>query len=114
MWRHLLLPTLLLAACAKGPEADLASIAEARSLGAEWALVNEQAGKGQLTKPYTVTMRKQLRDQLETVASSLTQPDSAYGAEVRVLLGQPDEAPPAELRAHVARLKQIEDSLESA
>jgi Tfp pilus assembly protein PilP len=31
---------LLIVGCSKAPDADLASIATARSLGAEWALVN--------------------------------------------------------------------------
>ena len=63
--RWLLLLILLPAACSKGAEADLASIGEARSLAAEWALVNEQAGKGRLTTTYTDTMREQLREQLQ-------------------------------------------------
>jgi hypothetical protein len=105
---------LVLAACSKGPEADLQYIGQARSLGAEWALVNEQASKGRLTPTYVRSMHKWLRDNLQTTASSLTQPDSRYGAEIRTLLAEPEDAAPAELRAHAARLKQIEDSLESA
>jgi hypothetical protein len=38
-----------LAACSKGPEADLQYIKQARSAGAEWALVNEQASAGRVT-----------------------------------------------------------------
>ena len=49
---------LLLAACSKGPEADLQYIKQARSLAAEWALVNEQAEQGKLTAPYVASMRK--------------------------------------------------------
>lgn len=105
---------LLLWGCSKGPGADLPSIGEARSLGAEWALVNEQAAKGNLTASYTETMRKQLCQQLHSSESSLTRPDSAYGKEIRALLQQPGNAPPEALRDHVAKLKQIEDSIESA
>ena len=105
---------LLLCGCSMGPEADLPSIGEARSLGAEWALVNEQAAKGQLNRTYTDTMRKNLREQLQSTQSSLTQPQSPYGEEIRALLQQPDDAAPATLRAHVEKLKRIEDSLESA
>jgi hypothetical protein len=112
--RWILLLALLPAACSKGPEADLASIGEARSLGAEWALVNEQAAKGHLTAIYAKTMRKALRQQLQTTSSSLTEPDSAYGKEIRALLAQPDDSAPAELRGHAAKLKSIEDQLESA
>jgi len=112
--RRLLLFALLLAGCSKGPEADLASISEARSLAAEWALVNEQAAKGQLNATYVHVMRQELRRQLETSATSLKQPGSRYGAEIRAVLRLPDDAAPQELRAHVATLKAIEDSLESA
>lgn len=105
---------LLLAACSKGPQADLQYIKQARSLAAEWALVNEQAGQGKLTPTYVSTMRQSLREQLQTSSSSLTQPNSNYGAEIGALLEQPDDAAPAELRARSDKLKQIEDQLESA
>ena len=114
MSRALLLLLLLLGACSKGSEADLQYVSQARSLGAEWALVNEQAGKDQVTPTYVRSMHHWLRSSLQTASSALTQPDSRYGAEIRTLLAEPDDAAPAELRAHADRLKQIEDSLESA
>jgi hypothetical protein len=113
MWRTLPI-LLLLASCSKGTDADLASIGEARSLTAEWALVNEEAEAGKLTATYTDTMRKQLREQLQSTAKSLKQPDSRYGREIGAVLAQPDDAQPARLRAHADALKQIEDGLESA
>jgi hypothetical protein len=109
-----LLLLLLLAACSKGPEADLQYISQARSLGAEWALVNEQASQGKLSAPYIDTMRKSVREQLRSAASSLSEPDSRYGHEIQALLSQPDDAAPEELRVHADKLKQIENSLESA
>ena len=112
--RSLLLLVLLLAGCSKGPQADLPSISEARSLAAEWALVNEQASRGRLTPTYVETMRKSVREQLQTVDQSLTQPQSAYGQEIALLLKEKAESTPEALRAHASRLKQIEDSLESA
>ena len=114
MLRRSCLVLLLLAACSKGPEADLQYIGQARSLGAEWALVNEQANQGHVTATYVASMHRWLRSNLETTASSLTKPDSLYGAEIRTLLAEPDDAAPDELRVHADRLKQIEDSLESA
>src|SRR6266487_2068972 len=114
MLRRPLLLMLLVAGCSKGPQADLASVSQARSLGAEWALINEQAIRGKLTETYARTMREGVREQLQTTASSLTQPDSRYGEEIQALLAQPDDAAPGELRAHVDKLRQIEDSLESA
>jgi hypothetical protein len=111
-WPSLLL--FLLAACSKGGEADLPSISKARSLGAEWALVNEQAAKGKLTGAYVRTMRSSFREQLQTTLFALSQPDSPYGEEIRALLAQPEDAAPEELRVHSSKLKQIEDTLESA
>ena|SRR5690348_14742960 len=114
MLRKPLLLALLLAGCSKGPEADLQYISQARSLGAEWSLVNEQASEGKLTAAYVSSMHQWLRQQLQTSSTSLTEPNSAYGAEIHTLLQLPDNAPAGQLRAHAARLKQIEDQLESA
>ena len=105
---------LILAGCSKGPDADLQYIKQARSLGAEWALVNEQAAQGKLTKTYVSSMHEWLREQLQSASTSLTKPDSRYAIEVQALLHQPDDAAPEELRAHADKLKQIEDRLESA
>ena len=112
--RWSLLLALLLSACSKGPQADLPYIGEARSLAAEWALVNDQAAKGQLNATYVSTMRAKLREQLQTAASSLTQPNSPYGVEIQMLLREPDNAAPPVLRAHADELKRQEDQLESA
>ena len=109
-----LLFALLLAGCSKEPDADLQYIKQARSVAAEWALVNEQASQGKLTPTYGASMHQWLRDELQTSAKSLSQPQSPYGVEIRALLQQPDDAPPAQLRAHSDKLKQIEQSLESA
>ena len=105
---------LLLAGCSKGPQADLQYIGEARSCAAEWALVNEQASRGQLTHTYVESMRRSLRQQIETAKAALTVPDSAYAREMATLMAEPANAPPPELRAHADKLKQIEDALESA
>jgi hypothetical protein len=114
MSRKLVLLGLLLAGCSKGPEADLQYIKQARSLAAEWALVNEQASEGKLTATYVESMRQWLRDNLQTTAASLTQPGTPYAQEIQALLAEPNEASPGQLRAHSDRLKQIEDALESA
>ena len=117
MGRNTLSLLLLLAASAcsrSGPETDLQYIKQARSVGAEWALVNEQAAANKLTPTYVASMHVWLRQQLQTASTSLTQPDSRYGEEIRAMLRQPDDVAPDELRAHVAKLKRIEDQLESA
>jgi phosphate uptake regulator len=114
MLRKPLFLILLVAGCSKGPNADLPSIGEARSLAAEWALVNQEAAAGHLNSTYVATMHKQLREQLQSASSALTQPKSDYAVEVRALLDQSDDASPETLRAHARKLKQIEDHLESA
>jgi hypothetical protein len=112
--RWILLLVFLLAACSKGPQADLPYIGQARSLAAEWALVNEQAVEGKLTGSYVQTMRQSAREQLQTCEKALSQPQSDYAQEITAILKQPDDASPAALRAHARKLKRIEDSLESA
>lgn len=111
-----LVPLLLVlaSACSKGPEADLQYIKQARSLAAEWALVNEQASAGRVTGTYVDSMRQWLHDDLQTASSSLTRPDSNYGKEIEALLARPANSAPDDLRAHVEKLKKIEDDLESA
>ena len=114
MLRRSLLLALLLAGCSKGPQADLQYIKQARSLGAEWALVNEQARQGKLSGAYVASMHQWLRQELQSASAALTVPNARYATEIHALLKQPDDAPPQELRAHAAVLKQIEDQLESA
>ena len=114
MRKLLLFLALACSACSKGPKADVPAIGEARSLAAEWALINDQAAHGKLNRTYVGTMRASIREQLQEAASSLSQPDSAYGREVQALLKEPEEAPAQDLRTHADKLKQVEDSLESA
>lgn len=114
MLRKSLFVALLLAGCSRGPQADLESIKEARSLGAEWALVNQQAAQGRLTATYVSSMHEWLREQLQTASTSLTEPNSPYGEEIKALLRQPDDAAPEAVRAHSDKLKRIETQLESA
>jgi hypothetical protein len=111
--RRLLL-CLLVAGCSKGPQADLQYVSAARSASAEWALVNEQAERGRLTRHYVETMRQSLREQVQTAKAALTIPQSDYSAEMDSILAEPDDVSPEVLRSHSDRLKTIEDGLESA
>ena len=104
----------LLGGCAKGPAADLQYIKQARSIAAEWALVNQQSEKGALTPTYVDSMHHWLHDELRAAQSSLTQPDAAYAREIEALLAEAPDAAPDKLQAHAQRLKKIEDALESA
>jgi hypothetical protein len=113
MLRSLLL-FLLIAGCSKGPDADLEYIGQARSAAAEWAMVNQQASEGKLTKAYVDSMHHWIRQQIQTSTTSLSEPNSSYGDQMAALLQQPDDASPPNLQARAAALKQIEDELESA
>jgi hypothetical protein len=105
---------LLLAACSKGPQADLEYIKQARSAAAEWALVNEKTAQDMVTQSYARSMHEWLRQDIETAAAGLSQPDAPYAIEMQALLRQPDDAAPETLRAHADALKRQEDQLESA
>ena len=113
MRRRLLLCMLMLGACSKGPQADLQYVSKARSLAAEWALVNELAAKGQLTDAYVSSMHKSLREQVQTATKALTEPDAPYAKAMQAIAAAPDDAPPRQLRAYSDKLKTVEDSLES-
>ena len=105
---------LLLWSCSSGAQSDLQYIKQARSLAAEWASVNEQARHGKLTATYVRSMHEWLQDGIQTSVTSLTQPNSDYGNEMKALLAEPAGAAPDALRAHANSLKRIEDQLESA
>ena len=111
---RILLLMLLLGACSKGPETDLQYIGDARSLAAEWALVNEQAEAGKLNATYVDSMHDWIGQQLQTDISSLTQPEAPYAAEIKELSRLPAGTSAQQLRSHAGKLKQVEESLESA
>jgi hypothetical protein len=114
MRRPLVLCLAALAGCTKGPPADLQYISKARSLAAEWAMVNQQASENKLTRAYVQSMRQSLREQVQTAAHALTVSDSDYAKEIDALKGEPEDASPAALSRHADKLKQVEDDLESA
>ncbi|MFL6729489.1 MAG: hypothetical protein ACJ8D6_11415 [Sphingomicrobium sp.] len=115
MMRRSLAALALLSGCSSAaPESDLQYIKQARSIAAEWALVNEQANEGRLTATYVDSMHQWLNDGLRTAATSLSAPESRYAGEMKALLAEPPGASPGELRAHAEALKRIEDQLESA
>jgi hypothetical protein len=105
---------IFVAGCSSGPSADLQYIKQARSIAAEWALLNDQTQSGRVTATYVRSMHYWLHDNLQTAASSLTQPGEPYGAEMRSLLAEPADASPQRLRIHAQALKRIENQLESA
>ena len=115
MMRRSVAALALLSSCSSAPpQSDLQYIKQARSIAAEWALVNQHAGEGRVTAIYADSMHRWLNDGLRTATMSLSAPNSRYGGEMKALLAEPSDAPPGQLRAHAEALKQIEDQLESA
>jgi hypothetical protein len=100
---------------AAGPPAspkDLATIKEARSLAAEWAVVNRLAAAGGLSDTYVRAMREEAASQLETALGSMTDRRGAAAAEIAALTHLPPDAPAALLLAHARRLQAMEAVLE--
>lgn len=114
MSQRAIIALFFLAGCTKGPDADLQYIKQARTLAAEWAMINEQSNRGSLTDTYVRSMHYWLLDGLRKAHSSLVQPHSAYGDELQSILAEPPDAAPTRLRAHAEALKQIEQKIESA
>ena len=104
---------LLLAACAKDPEADLPAVKQVRTVAAEWAKVNELAQRGRLTATYTKQMREAAREQLVKSVGKV-RPDSVEARILIELLAEPPDATPQRLRSQADKLKSIETALESA
>jgi hypothetical protein len=107
----LVLTGAALAGCSSQTDRELEAVKAARSVLAEWALVEEQDGKRVTPSIYVEQMRKQARDQLETSESGLKgRPEAAMLLE-QVRNGSPDAA--ALHRAEDA-LEPLETQLESS
>jgi len=86
----LLFITFALTACASQADKQLKAVKSARSVLAEWALVEDQAAGGRAQAIYTDQMRELARDELKTDASELAQqPDAAHLLQ-QLRSGSPD------------------------
>ena len=72
MLRYLLPIALLVAGCSKGGHADLPYIGEARSLAAEWALVNDEMARAISPAIMSPPCATAFASELKTTATSLT------------------------------------------
>jgi len=111
-WLGILL--LLVAAAPPTDRKDLAAIKAARSLFAEWALINTLAVSAGLQASYVEGMRKAAREQLGTNLKSLSSPTSPAAVEIQRCLRLPAAAPSTVLRGCAERLRAIEVQLETA
>jgi len=105
------LAVFLTAACASQADRELEAVKSARSVFAEWALVEQQAAKGQTPATYAGQMRELARDQLKTAQEELARQPQAVGVINDVSAGPPDAAA---LKQAAAALEPLEKRLESA
>jgi hypothetical protein len=112
MRRHLACSVLLfaLAGCGSKTDQQLEAVKAARTVLAEWALVEQQSAKGETPATYADQMREEARIQLRTAQSSLLadQPEAAN------LIGALADGEPsaAALQAADDRLEPLEKRLE--
>ena len=99
---------LTLASCGS----ELPTIKEARSVAAEWALVNQQATAGNANRVYVEEMRSSTSEQLTSLKDKLSDPDSREANALDALLALPPDASPDTIGKQVDRLDRIEKRLE--
>jgi hypothetical protein len=109
--RFALLSLAALAACSSQADKQLEAVKSARSVLAEWALVEEQAAKGRAQATYIEQMRELAKDQLKTAEAGLSQQPDAATLLDKLRSGAPDAAA---LKQAGDALKPLEDSLEAA
>jgi hypothetical protein len=103
---------LLVAASQPAPDRDLAAIKAARSIVAEWALVNQLAAAGRLSGSFADGMRREARQQLSERLSELSDPASPAAREIARMSQAPARVDPGALRASAQHLLAIETQLE--
>jgi hypothetical protein len=102
---------LALAACSSQSDKQLIAVKSARSVIAEWALVERQAADGRAQATYVEQMRQLAKDELKTDARSLSQRPDAANLLEQLRAGSPDAQT---LKSAGDALEPLEDSLEAA
>ena len=106
-----LLMLTALGACSSQSDKQLEAVKSARSVLAEWALVEQQADRGQAQATYVEQMRKLAKDELKTAETGLAQQPDAADLVDKLRSDSPDAAA---LKKADDALKPLEDSLEAA
>jgi len=107
----LIASVIALAACSSQADKQLEAVKSARSVLAEWALVEQQAAEGRAPATYAEQMRKIARDELKTAATGLAQQPEA----AKLLQGLQSGSPGADrLKQADAALEPLENRLEAA
>jgi hypothetical protein len=112
--RSAALAAIALLLCGASPadsERDRPAIKAARSIVAEWALINRAAAEHRVTRLYAVQMRDEARSQLADQLHVMANPRSPASAEIARLLAIPPASDAAVLERGVERLLQIEKRL---
>lgn len=98
-------PVLIVAAltaCSSQTDKQLEAVKSARSVLAEWTLVEEKADKGRAPSVYTEQMRQLAKDELKKDATELAQQPDAAALLQRLRTGSPD----------ATALKQVDSALQ--
>jgi hypothetical protein len=106
-----LLMGLALAACSSQSDKQLMAVKSARSVLAEWSLVERQAAQGRAPTTYIEQMRQLAKDELKTDSGELSRQPEAARLLDALRAGSPDAAT---LKQADDALKPLEDSLEAA
>lgn len=93
---------------------DVLTIKAARSVVAEWALVNRTAARGSPSGHYTEQMRREARRQLASDLKAMSNPDSPASRVMARLLALNPAADPRLLADGAAALARIEKQLEDS
>ena len=106
-----LLMLTALGACSSQSDKQLEAVKAARSVIAEWALVEQQADRGQVQATYAGQMRKMAKDELKTAQAGLAQQPDASNLLEKLRSDSPDAAA---LKQADDALKPVENSLEAS
>jgi hypothetical protein len=106
------LSVMALGGCGSETDKQVEAVKAARTVLAEWALVEQQAAKGETPATYAEVMRDEAKSQLRTAQSSLLadQPEAAH------LIGSLADGDPSadDLQSAQDSLEPLEKRLESA
>src|SRR5205809_7949604 len=100
-----------LAACSSQNDKQLEAVKSARSVVAEWALVERQAGKRRAQIAYVQQMRQLAKDELKIDSEELSEQPDAAGLLDRLRSGSPDARA---LKQAGSSLEPLEKRLEAS
>jgi len=112
--RSAALAAVVLGLCGAAPSdsaGDREAIKAARSIVAEWALINRAAARHRVMQNYAVQMGEEARSQPADQLRAMANPHTPAALEIARLLALPPASDAAALERGAARLLQIENRL---